>query len=161
MGNLSQVSFELVNHFALTEVALELYYGRLGELLSKTNSTTDKLTDKLTELAQVIDRLREQAKKIQAVAQKTESLLPKLMDALGSDKGGADCPDSDPRRIEFFRLWNQPVVIPAEWQNLAERFSQMEKAAFARRLALRAHRTGLHGHRILQLQCQSFYLIRP
>lgn len=163
----SPSSIELNNQCALIEVALQMVYCDLSKAFDQVYSnlemnhqaTASEIQAQKKEIEQAIQRMREEADKIAAVAQKMENLLPKIMDAMRSD-AGADCPDSDPRKVEFFRLWNQPQINPSEWQRLANRFSKAEKTAFARRLAHRAHHTGLHGFRIMELQLRPDYILR-
>lgn len=131
---LLQPNPELHQSVALIGAALELKYGTIDQLLTMNTGQEDILADKINEIDQQINRLKEQMAKLENMLSALDEMLPKLIAAMGSDQNGAACSDSDPRKVEFFRLWDEPLLVVGDWQLLSKSFTGKEKAAFVERI---------------------------
>jgi hypothetical protein len=125
---------DLHQSVALIGAALELKYGTIDQLLTMTTNQEDIVADKIKEIDQQVSRLKEQMAKLENMLNTMNELLPKLIAAIGSDQNGAACSDSDPRNVEFFRLWDEPLLVVGDWQQLSKSFTEKEKAAFVERM---------------------------
>lgn len=131
---LLQPNPELHRSVALIGAALELKYGTIDQLLTTSTGQEDLLADKIKEIDQQISRLKEQMAKLENMLSAMDEMVPKLLSAMSSDQNGAACSESDPRNVEFFRLWDEPLLVVGDWQQLSKSFSGKEKAAFVERI---------------------------
>ena len=67
------------------EQSIEIEFAKLKK---QTKNDIDALDDKIKEMDRQIAALKDQANKIEKVAQKLEDLLPKIMAGIGSDSSG-------------------------------------------------------------------------
>lgn len=142
-----QVNPDLHEMIALFAIAYELKYGTVDQLLTlvagKEYSSGEKtLEDQIKQIDEQIRQLRGQAAQIEEKARAMEELLPGLMAAVGSDTD-TGCSDSDPRKAEFFRLWEDPMIVIEDWLRLSQSYSEKEKASFVERMMSRMEKYDL------------------
>ncbi|MEO8054376.1 MAG: hypothetical protein ABI768_04440 [Acidobacteriota bacterium] len=83
-GNAAVIS-DVSSSYAQMEQSLEAQFAKLKK---RAKDDIDALADKIKDMERQIAALKDQAKKIEQVAQKLEQLLPEIMAAVGSDSGG-------------------------------------------------------------------------
>jgi hypothetical protein len=133
---LEQPNPELHQFVALIGIALELKYGRIDQLLTLASEQGGISGDKIKDIDQQITQIKEQMGKLEEMLKAIDEIMPKLTVALASNQDDPVCSDSDPRKVQFFRLWDEPLVVVEEWQRLSKSFSKKEKAAFVERMLL-------------------------
>jgi seryl-tRNA synthetase len=141
--NVMKPNTDLHKSVALIGIALELKYGTLDQFFSLYAEQGDVSEDQIKNIDQQINQLKEQMRKLEEILQATEEIMPKLMDALGNSSDDAVCSDSDPRKVEFLRLWDNPIIVVEDWQELSKSFSPKEKAAFVERMLLIIEQLGV------------------